>query len=190
MKAWGKLVIVFGAVALMASGCARYRTPLATGTSATPQGKGNEILNPQTQDQAGIPLPGAFALTPETANWTQLPKIYFDYDRAVIRESERGKMEQIAEYLKAHPQEKMIIAGHCDERGTAEYNRALGERRASAAREYLVRLGINAERMTTISYGKDKPAETGHDNVSRSKNRRDEFGVGTAQPGSVGMMAP
>jgi peptidoglycan-associated lipoprotein len=67
------------------------------------------------------------------------------------------------------------VEGHCDERGTAEYNRALGERRAGAAREELVRMGVEAERITTISYGKDRPADPGHDEASWAKNRRCEF---------------
>ena len=70
---------------------------------------------------------------------------------------------------------KLLIEGHCDERGTEEYNRSLGERRALAVREYLVRLGIQASRIRTISYGFDRPVDNGHNEAAWSKNRRDEF---------------
>jgi peptidoglycan-associated lipoprotein len=129
----------------------------------------------------GIPYAGTFKPDERwiaAANWSLLPKVYFDFDRAVIRESERAKMQQIADYLMANPSQGVLVAGHCDERGTAEYNRALGQRRADAAREYLARLGVNADRIATISYGKDRPAVAGHNEQAWALNRRAEFGVG------------
>jgi len=101
--------------------------------------------------------------------------IYFDFDRSSIRTSERSKLDAIAKILKSKPETKIQIEGHCDERGTEEYNRALGERRALAAREYLIRSGISADRIFTISYGEDKPADPGHNEEAWAKNRRDEF---------------
>jgi peptidoglycan-associated lipoprotein len=101
--------------------------------------------------------------------------IYFDFDRAAVRASERPKAEIVAAFLKANPTNKLRIEGHCDERGTEEYNRALGERRALAVREYLVNLGIGPERIITISFGEDRPAVQGHDESAWSKNRRGEF---------------
>lgn len=101
--------------------------------------------------------------------------IYFDFDRAAVRASERPKAEMVASFLKANPTNKLRIEGHCDERGTEEYNRALGERRALAIREYLVNLGVGPERIITISFGEDRPAVPGHDETAWSKNRRGEF---------------
>jgi len=106
----------------------------------------------------------------------QFPAVLFDFDSARIRPSEDSKLEAVAAYLKANPG-KLVIEGHCDERGTAEYNRALGERRALAARDALVKLGVDAGRMSTISYGKDRPADPGHDETAWAKNRRCEFVV-------------
>ena len=104
--------------------------------------------------------------------------VYFDYDRASIKASERSKLEDVANQLKkAAPGNDVVVEGHCDERGTEEYNRALGERRAQAIREYLIGLGIGAERIRTISYGEDKPADPGHDEAAWSKNRRGVFGM-------------
>jgi len=106
----------------------------------------------------------------------QFAAVLFDYDSARIRPSEESKLQTVAAYLKSNPG-KLVVEGHCDERGTAEYNRALGERRALAAREELVKLGADGARITTISYGSERPADTGHDESAWSKNRRDEFVV-------------
>jgi len=102
--------------------------------------------------------------------------VYFDYDSAKIKPSEHGKLEAVAAALKGNSK-KLVIEGHTDERGTAEYNRALGEKRAQSARETLVSLGIAGERMTTVSFGKDRPVEPSHDDTAWSRNRRCEFVV-------------
>jgi peptidoglycan-associated lipoprotein len=104
----------------------------------------------------------------------QFAAVYFDYDSAKIRPSEVSKLEAVAAALKGNSK-NLVVEGHTDERGTAEYNRALGERRAQSAREELVRLGVDANRLTTISYGKDRPVEPSHDETAWSKNRRCEF---------------
>ena len=106
----------------------------------------------------------------------QFAPVYFDYDSARIRPSEDSKLQAVAAYLKSNPG-KLVVEGHCDERGTAEFNRALGERRALAAREELVKQGADGSRITTISYGSDRPADMGHDEAAWSKNRRCEFVV-------------
>ncbi len=105
----------------------------------------------------------------------QFEPIYFDFDSARVRPSEVSKLETVATWMKSNTSAKLVVEGHCDERGTAEYNRALGERRAGAAREELVRLGVDAARITTISYGKDRQADPGHDESAWAKNRRCEF---------------
>ena len=101
--------------------------------------------------------------------------IHFAYDSAAIRKSERTSLQVIATALKADTSLKLLVEGNCDERGTEEYNRALGERRALAAREALVKQGVDSSRVRTISYGKDKPVDSGHDEGAWSKNRRDDF---------------
>jgi peptidoglycan-associated lipoprotein len=103
--------------------------------------------------------------------------VYFDFDRSVLKPGEKPKVAAVADYLKANSPKAVLVEGNCDERGTEEYNRALGERRALAAREELIRLGIDSTRVDTISYGKDKPAVDGHDEAAWSKNRRDDFVV-------------
>jgi peptidoglycan-associated lipoprotein len=103
--------------------------------------------------------------------------IHFAYDSAVIRDSDQANLQAVGQELQANPGEQLLIEGNCDERGTEEYNRSLGERRALAAREALAKQGIDPSRVHEISYGKDKPADPGHDEAAWSKNRRDDFVV-------------
>ena len=101
-----------------------------------------------------------------------LKPIYFDFDRYDIRPRDTEILKGNAALLKKFPSMKIQIEGHCDERGTNEYNLALGERRASSTKKYLNSLGIAADRVSIISYGEEKPAAIGHDVASWSKNRR------------------
>ena len=106
-----------------------------------------------------------------------LHKIYFDFDSYKLSDDARATLVKNSESMKKDAADKVRIEGNCDERGSDEYNLALGERRAKAAMEYLVTMGIPAERLTFISYGKEKPADTGHDEAAWAKNRRDDFTV-------------
>jgi peptidoglycan-associated lipoprotein len=102
--------------------------------------------------------------------------VYFEYDRANVRASEAAKVAEVAAKFKAEDASTdLLVEGHCDERGTEEYNRALGERRALALRELLVAAGISPDRVHTVSFGKDKPIEPLRSESAYSKNRRGEF---------------
>jgi peptidoglycan-associated lipoprotein len=102
--------------------------------------------------------------------------IYFDYDRSAVKASEQGKLDAVATYMKSTPGVQLRIEGNCDERGTEEYNRSLGERRAISARDYLIQKhGIESGRITTLSNGEDKPVEIGKTEEAYAKNRRDDF---------------
>ena len=103
--------------------------------------------------------------------------IYFDFDKSNIREDQRARIEKNAAYLKENKAAKVRIEGNCDERGTNEYNMALGERRALSAKKYLMNLGIHEDRMHTISFGEEKPLLHGHDEYSWAQNRRDDLVV-------------
>ena len=100
---------------------------------------------------------------------------YYDYDSAELSAEARAALDANAAVLKKYPSWTVTIEGHCDERGTAEYNLALGERRAVAAQSYLVALGIPASRVKTVSYGKEFPFDPGHDEAAWAKNRRAHF---------------
>lgn len=106
-----------------------------------------------------------------------LKPVYFDLDSAEVNAAGHGVLDGNAALLKKYPTWAVTIEGHCDERGTAEYNLALGERRAVAARAYLVSVGIAADRLRTVSYGKEFPFDPGHDEAAYAKNRRAHFVV-------------
>lgn len=99
-------------------------------------------------------------------------RVFFDTDQSTIRQDGRDVLNRQAEWLKKYTNYQVTVAGHCDERGTREYNLALGERRANAARQYLVAQGIPASRIKTISYGKERPDPVGSDEAAWARNRR------------------
>jgi peptidoglycan-associated lipoprotein len=110
--------------------------------------------------------------------------VYFDFDRSNIKPNELPKIQAVADFLKGQPADAVLVEGHCDERGTPEYNRALGERRAISIREALTSQGIAADRIHTLSYGADRPVDPGHNDTAWAKNRRGEFVLLTPKQGA------
>jgi peptidoglycan-associated lipoprotein len=104
-----------------------------------------------------------------------LKDIFFNYDKSDIREDQKSALNDNVVWLKGNTKGKILVEGHCDERGTAEYNLALGERRAKAVKDYLVAAGIAADRVSVISYGKERPFVLGHDESAWKWNRRGHF---------------
>jgi peptidoglycan-associated lipoprotein len=100
---------------------------------------------------------------------------YFDYDKSDLRPDARSALNQTADFLKKYPEAKVTVEGHCDERGSTEYNLGLGDRRANAVKQYLVSLGISADRINTVSYGKEKPFCTESNETCWQQNRRGHF---------------
>jgi peptidoglycan-associated lipoprotein len=117
----------------------------------------------------GLPAPG-----------TPLKDIFFDFDKSDIRDDARANLSENLQWLRAHPSVALTIEGHCDERGTAEYNLALGERRAKAAKDFFLAGGVDPKRIATISYGKERPFVLGHDESAWKWNRRAHFVMGEA----------
>ena len=106
-------------------------------------------------------------------------KVYFDFNRSEVRPSERPKLEALANHLQSNPTFGVVIEGHCDERGSDEYNRSLSERRSLAVKDYLASLGVNAARMRTVSYGEDRPdVPNARTEQEHQLNRRAQFLVG------------
>ncbi len=105
----------------------------------------------------------------------QNKKIYFAFDSATLSEEAQDALREKADFLKQHTDKTVLIEGHCDDRGSVEYNLALGQRRAETAMKYLTLLGISSDRIRTISYGKERPANTGNNEEAWAQNRRDEF---------------
>ena len=175
------------AVTLASTGCKHKPvgiTPIPGQTapvvSEPPPGNtmpGGGQVTESTLPPGAIPTTGSWDLSQFNEDRAALAAdtIHFAFDSAVIRDSEQPNLQAVAEAMAADPNAKLLIEGNCDERGTEEYNRSLGERRALAAREALSKLGVDPNRVRTISYGKDKPVDTGHDEQAWAKNRRDDF---------------
>jgi peptidoglycan-associated lipoprotein len=129
----------------------------------------------------GAPAPAAAAPSTAGVDMAQDVRafeaegIYFDYDKSEIKADAKAVLEKKAAWLRANPSYKVKIEGNCDDRGTNDYNLALGDRRAKAAQKYLNALGISMDRMSTISYGEEKPTCTEKNEKCWSKNRRDDF---------------
>jgi peptidoglycan-associated lipoprotein len=164
-------VLLVGLLALW--GC-----PKKTEVTAIPETQQQE---PQ-QSQAGLNGDAARSAEEEAreqaaAAGAGLQPVYFEFDRSFIDAGAGETMKANAEWLKAHPQARVKIEGNCDERGTTEYNQALGQRRAASAKKYLTDMGIAGQRISLISYGKEKPGCTETTENCRQKNRRDDFVV-------------
>lgn len=140
-------------------------------------GAGNsaDYINPQdVGNAAALGLESrnsAFALGEGTREEGLLPSVYFDFDQSFVRPSDRDLLQDAAEYLTNHPEARLIAEGHCDWRGTTEYNLALGDRRAASVKAYLVNLGIAPERIETVSYG-DREADTETTDAEMQQDRR------------------
>ncbi|MGZ3636013.1 MAG: peptidoglycan-associated lipoprotein Pal [Syntrophales bacterium] len=126
-------------------------------------------------DEAAMGAAAAAAQADKEAS--EFADINFAFDRFDLRPEARKILDIHAKWLSAHPEFVVRIEGNCDERGTAEYNLALGQRRAASAMKYLVDLGVGQNRLSTISYGEERPLDPGHDEEAWAKNRRDHFSV-------------
>ena len=132
------------------------------------------IVEKESVDKVIVDISEKFSQT-ESVPEIVIEDINFDLDSYVIREADKEKLQLVVEFLNIKPEAKIKISGNCDERGTTEYNLVLGERRAYAARNYLLGLGVAASRISTISYGKEKPKAYGHDKESWFINRNCQF---------------
>src|SRR4051794_39340336 len=144
--------------------------------NAGPAGKleGDSGIN-KSAGTEGIAMGNGHPGWPEDREALKADTIHFEYDSAVVKPAEHSKVTAVADYLKSNASNAVKVEGHCDERGTDEYNRSLGERRAQAIREELVKAGIDAGRVDTVSFGRDRPVDTGHSDAAHRKNRRGEF---------------
>ncbi len=169
------LVLIAAAALTLAAleGCAKKKAP----TPATPP--------PAPTTPAPTPAPTTPPPAPAPVETPKPPAVqegdfqpaFFDFDASTLRDDARAALDHDAKLLRDDPSLKVVVEGHCDERGTVEYNQALGERRANSAKDYLVAQGIDASRMTVISYGKEKPFAEGHDESAWQQNRRAHFRI-------------
>lgn len=165
-------IIALGLISLLAAGCETSDDEAAKAAAAAANSKS---LNP------GIYSRGISEVVPgsqEDLVANVGDRVFFDYNSAALDENAQKTLARQAEWLAANPYAVVTIEGHCDERGTREYNLALGERRASAAKNYLLSLGVDRSRVSTISYGKERPEELGSNEEAWAKNRRSVTVVG------------
>lgn len=156
-----RILSVFAAAALLAA------CETAPDSSATSAGEGVSTTNQ--------PSSSSSTLSESSPEWFAVnvgDRVFFGFDKYDLSGEARRTLELQAAWLKKYPQYKVVVEGHADERGTREYNLALGERRANSVKDYLIALGIDPSRIETISYGKERPVALGHDEESWAKNRR------------------
>ncbi len=152
-------------------------TGMASGESAKPAPSGIKV-EPLSEGQAGQRArAGAEGVSPDKASIPAFPNVHFEYDSVTLDTESRALLGRLAAWLQKNPVARLVIEGHCDERGTTEYNLALGERRAAECLLYLASLGVGKERMRTVSYGKERPLDPGHDEAAWARNRRAQFVV-------------
>ena len=157
--------LLVGSFALF--GCPKR--PEVIQAAPAPAGPAAAVVPTTPPPPAPAPAPAPAAAAPAPS---PLKDAFFAYDKANIREDQKAALNDNMGWLKANSGAKILIEGHCDERGSAEYNLALGERRAKAVKNYLVGAGIAADRVSTISYGKERPFVLGHDESAWKWNRR------------------
>ncbi len=175
-----KSIIVASCLALFAAGCAKKEMVKSEEPLAPPAAVEKA---PAVTPPAEKAAPEAPAVKEETIQETAkqgapaatMETIHFDFDSYVLSSEARDILKKNADWMTANPTAKVQVQGNCDEKGSAEYNLALGENRAKAAAKYLETLGIAKNRLSTISFGKEKPVDPGHDEAAWAKNRRDDF---------------
>lgn len=155
------------AALLVAVGCASRKQVTTTDVETPPP-------PPPAQEESTQPPPPPTQQT-EPESRATLTDAFFDFDEAALRADAKTALENNAKWMQSNSGSNVIVEGHCDERGSVEYNLALGERRAKSAKEFLVSYGIAANRITTISYGKERPFDPGHDENAWAQNRRAHF---------------
>ncbi|MGD0884759.1 MAG: peptidoglycan-associated lipoprotein Pal [Thermodesulfovibrionales bacterium] len=172
-------LVIIGITGIMITGCAQRK-----------------VVAPETQPQATQPQKeaGESKQSPEKITEQKVAKVeskevpaqgeevsgmfadvHFDFDKYDIKDDAKPILKSVADYLIKNPVQKVLIEGHCDERGTSEYNLGLGDRRAKTTKDYLISLGVSSSRIDTISYGKEKPLCTEHTEDCWAKNRRAHF---------------
>jgi peptidoglycan-associated lipoprotein len=174
----GALLVIMFLISL--SGCALFEkeqavTPAEKKMTAEEKERAKRAAEEQKAFEESLAKKTYPGISGEVWESTQLKDIHFAFDQYDLNEEARKTLSDIAKVLAAHTSLVIQIEGHCDERGSNEYNLALGERRAASAKEYLTKLGVQASRLSTISYGEEMPLDPGHNEVAWAKNRRCHF---------------
>ena len=171
------VVVLAVSLTCCTSGCAKLRKKSDGGAGQLAALKGEDI--PLSDDLSSYTFvdPAEYDAVPEAK--TVFKDIHFDYDSSEIKEEAKIVLKEIASLMDKYGQLKVLVEGHCDERGSKEYNLALGEQRALNVRKYLVTLGVSSDRLATVSYGEEKPLVSGNDESAWAQNRRAHFLIAT-----------
>jgi len=170
-------LLMVASFSFLATGCAQKEVPVEEPTAQEMTPPVEEPTEPMVMPEpepAPEPMMESHDILEGRTSGPMLP-VYFDFDRSNIRDDQKQRLEGNAAYLKDHPDMMIRIEGNCDERGTNEYNMALGDRRAQSAKKYLMNLGVSGGQLDTISFGEEKPLNFGHNELAWSQNRRDDF---------------
>jgi len=186
------IILLIAACIAMIAGCATKQLTKREGSSAeqnvssvkqqnagenAAMQQGNQAISNSTTGYKSTESKNAETSSMNQKVSSHLQDMHFAFDSFVIEPQYRNILRKDADYLISNSRVKVTIEGHCDERGTSEYNMALGQHRADEVKKYLVNLGVDGKSMTTISYGKEKPLDPGHDEDAWAKNRRAHFEV-------------
>jgi peptidoglycan-associated lipoprotein len=172
MKTWSVNIAITLTLALALTACGGSSAIRGSGSSGEGKSAGTMGSASETGTAGGNSAEGRMVMSGERPDKT---RVYFEFDSSTIDSESRRIVEQHAAYLAAHPGIKINLTGHADERGTREYNLALGDRRDASVERMLEVLGVSSERITTISFGEERPLAMGHDETSWRVNRRVEF---------------
>jgi peptidoglycan-associated lipoprotein len=194
-KAFKAFVVTLALMALIVAPACHKKTPpkvapsvdttpvpvlpatVTTATTETVPAERPDFISPKTETVVvETTLPGDIEeLNRVAQSRGYIQDAFFEYNDSALSADAQTALTTSANWLKKNPQYNLLIEGHCDERGTEQYNLALGDRRANQAKEYLVTLGVDASRIRTVSYGEERPFDPGHDEAAWSKNRRDHL---------------
>ncbi len=174
IKLLGLVVLVF-ALGLLLGGCGCFYQQVA-GEKAPPPPPAAKVVPPEVKTPVPVqPAPPPPPPAPPAVVSVPLNDIYFDFDKYAVRPGDAEILKKDLDWFKANSGKKVKVEGHCDERGTVEYNLVLGQKRADATKNYLTNLGVDGKLLETVSYGKERPFDPGHNEAAWAKNRRAHF---------------
>src|SRR4030066_940192 len=166
MKKRFYVILIIILTGVIVSGCAK---------KAVTKAEGETVAKPAAEEKAPAPKEEPIPAAVEEKKMLELKDAFFDFDKSLIRDDAKSPLQNNGEFLRANKNTKIVIEGHCDERGTNEYNLALGQRRAESAKRNLTNLGIDASRLSTISYGEERPFCKEQNETCWQSNRRAHF---------------
>lgn len=170
-------VLLVSSILVLTVSCQKKTVAVEPGSTSTAQEQGPAGATSNTANAAGQTPGTSVAASTNRSDPVLREDVYFDFDKATLTPAARETLAKNGEWLRLNSDVLITIEGHCDQRGTNDYNLALGDRRAESVKTFLADLGIDRSRMTTISYGEERPADQGHGEAAWARNRRAHFAI-------------